>query len=135
VWLLGRSAASENAPDAAPRNPLELGMALQFAVLLAVVLLLATWLRDRLGNVGVLLAAAIAGVSDVDAPMLSVAALLDHGLPPATAALAIGIAVASNTLAKAVLSAVLGGRAVAMRISAALLVMLIAGAAGLVGSL
>ena len=59
------------------------------------------------GDGGLLIASALSGLADVDSATVTVSGMLG-ALSPQTASLAIGLAVMSNTLAKAVYASVLG---------------------------
>lgn len=129
AWWLSRGQAGTEAPMERPRNPLELASALQFAVLLAVVQLVAGWLRRQFGDAGLLALATLSGIADVDALTLSVASMVDRGLGLGAAAAAIGLAVLSNTIAKAVIAAWLGGGAMARPVALTYAVMVAAAGA------
>ena len=84
--------------------------AAKFGLLFAGVLLAMTLVQQRFPSGGTYVVAALAGTSDVDAITLSMATLARQGdAPLRTAALAILIAVLSNTLVKCGISAALGG--------------------------
>ena len=106
-----RAANSEQAPSAEPplKNPFELGPALRFAVLLAVILLLVEVGRRELGDVGVYLVAILSGLTDVDAITLSLSRSALHELDAQVAVRGIALAVISNSLIKGVLIAIVGG--------------------------
>ncbi len=110
------------------RNPLELRAALGWAALLAALSLLSRALYAWLGSAGLYALAALSGVADVDAIGLSVARMVPASLDAHTASLAISVAVLANTLAKACLATLLGGRALALRGGAILLATFAAGA-------
>lgn len=114
------------------RNPFEIGVALQFGALLALMMLLAEAARQWLGDRGVLALAALAGLGDVDAIALSVARMARHGLDEQLAAGAILLAAASNTAVKVVLAAALGNARMALRLALVLGPALLGGAAALV---
>lgn len=101
------------AEAAGPRvtNPFRLAEALKFAALYGVVLLLVAAAGHWLGTWGVVVAAVVAGFTDVDAITLSLAGTAGAGLAPAQAALTIGVAALSNTAAKAAYAGWLGSPA------------------------
>jgi uncharacterized membrane protein (DUF4010 family) len=101
-----RGAAREPAAEAADANPLEFRAALQMAILFQVVLLLVGYVEDVFGRSGLLVSGAVLGLTDVDALTVSMARGAAGGMPLASAADAVTIGVASNTLLKA---AVVGG--------------------------
>ncbi|MDX1545827.1 MAG: MgtC/SapB family protein [Rhodothermales bacterium] len=82
-------------------NPFELGPALTFGALYAVILLAANAARLYFGDAGVYASSIASGLADVDAITLSMAELSrNDGLDPATATRAIVLAAASNTVVK-----------------------------------
>lgn len=110
-------------------NPLQLRAALLFGLLLVVLFVATEGLRLWLGDRGAYAVAAVAGIVDVDAVTLAMAADASRGaLEPRTAQLAIAIAVLVNTGAKAVLAAALGGLPMLRSASAVLGTTLLAGA-------
>ncbi len=103
-------AMDRDAQEMVLKNPFEFGMVLRFGVLLAVVFILAAWLKREFGQTGIYALSAISGILDVDAITLTLAR---SGGPM----LGILIAVAMNTLAKAGIGMVAGGRTVAALLS------------------
>jgi len=114
------------------RNPLELGPALGFGLLLALVLLLGKALQSGFGEAGVLALAAASGITDVDAITLSLARMSGDDLAPRVAVLGVVIAGAVNSLAKATFATVIGGREIGLRVGVPLVV---SGVGGLVATL
>jgi uncharacterized membrane protein (DUF4010 family) len=110
------------------RNPLELQAALGWAALLAALTLLSRALYVWLGSAGLFILAVISGLADVDAIGLSLARMVPASIDAETAARAIACAALANTLAKGMLAALLGGRALALRGGAILLATFAAGA-------
>lgn len=93
-----------------PDNPAELGPALVFGALYAVVLVAIAVAKDYFGNSGIYVVALISGATGIDAITLSTANLSEAGtLPADTAWRAIVIACLSNLLFKTGIAAVLGG--------------------------
>jgi len=93
------------------KNPMELGQALQFGLLFAVVLFVSRAAHHYFGSAGVYVASALAGLTDVDAITVSAARMaLDQILASHTANAAILLACASNTLVKGGIAVVIGGR-------------------------
>jgi uncharacterized membrane protein (DUF4010 family) len=84
------------------KNPFELGPALTFGLIYAVILLAANTARLYLGNTGIYLSSIVSGLADVDAITLSLAELSQdaHDLDLNTAARGIVLAAVSNTLVK-----------------------------------
>ncbi len=107
LWRRQRS--TETASVTAGENPFELGEAIRFGLLFGVITFVAKAAQVYLGDAGLYLAGAIAGLTDVDAIALSMAQLAHADFDSAgVAARAIVIAVASNTLFKAGMVAFLG---------------------------
>jgi uncharacterized membrane protein (DUF4010 family) len=96
-WLAGRDG------EAAPlvlKDPFELSVILRFALILTAVMLAAKLAAQAFGQGGVLSLAALAGSADVDPILLSMSQGVSRGGNPDAAALAVLVAVATNTLAK-----------------------------------
>ena len=92
--------------------PFELSAALGFGIYLALVTVLVDLARERLGETGLVASALLAGLADVDALSISMAQAHDAGhVATPLAALAVGAAVVSNLVAKAVLARTAGGPA------------------------
>jgi uncharacterized membrane protein (DUF4010 family) len=127
-WVLWRRRRSpETAEVNAGANPFELGQAIRFGLLFGVVTFAAKGAQVYLGDAGLYLAGAVAGLTDVDAIALSMAQLA--AATPESAAVAartILIAVASNTLFKAGMAAFLGAPYLRRVVLGTTLVMLIA---------
>lgn len=110
-------------------NPLDLTTALAFGAVLAVVLLAIHFLEAWLGAGGVYAAAAMSGVTDVDALTISVSRLVGNNVSSTSGAVAIFIAASVNTVVKAGISLVAGGRPVGFRVIAVYVAVLLAGGA------
>jgi uncharacterized membrane protein (DUF4010 family) len=109
AWLWSRQRTEHKAEVSAGSNPFELGEAIRFGLLFGVITFVAKAAQVYLGDAGLYLAGAIAGLTDVDAIALSMAQLAasdSTSLDPA--ARTIVIAVASNTLFKAGMVGFLG---------------------------
>ncbi|HEX4895702.1 MAG TPA: DUF4010 domain-containing protein [Solimonas sp.] len=101
------------------KNPAEIGSALGFALLFAVVLVLTAWVNDVAGTAGLYGLALLSGLTDVDAISLSALRLFrDESIAATTACLAIVLAYGANLVFKLGASAVLGGRELARRLAA-----------------
>ncbi len=112
-------------------NPLELTAALLFGAVLAAVLLAVHYLREWLGTSGVHAAAAVSGVTDVDALTISVSRLVGADLAVADGVVAIFIAAAVNTVVKGGIALIAGTRPLGLRVIAAYAAVIAAGAASL----
>ena len=91
------------------KNPLQLGMALQFGLLLAVVLVLSEAMKEWFGNQGVYILSVISGLLDVDAITLSLSRSARSGLETEVAITGIVLACATNTFFKGILFAWIAG--------------------------
>jgi len=101
AFFLRRTAAGEPPPLPRSRNPAELGTALRFGALYAVVLVVSAWLSDLAGERGLYAAALASGLVDIDPITLSSLNLAAEGrLPAANAVAAIGLAYAANVAFK-----------------------------------
>ena len=100
----------EQAEDVKLSNPFSLGPALKFAGFFVVILLVAKVAKDQLGNKGLYLASLASGLADVDAITLSVTEQAKSGdLLRNVAAMAITIAVISNSVVKSGIAVYSGG--------------------------
>lgn len=105
--------------------------ALVLGATIAAVQLVAAALRAWLGEGGLLLTAAVAGLADTHAPAVGFATLSAQGrIAPAQAVAPILVALTANTVSKAVVAAASGGRTFARPVIAGLAVVLLATWAG-----
>jgi len=93
-------------------NPFELGPAIRFGLLYAVILVVARLAQEYLGQGGIYASSVVAGLADVDAITLTMAELSQPGggVPLSTAGHAVTLAALANTFVKAVI-VVVGGTA------------------------
>lgn len=105
-----RERKRERLEGARVTNPFQLKTALQFALLFALILLLAKAAEEYLGTRGLYIASALAGVTQLDAITLTLAHQVGTGLDVNVAARGLAIAAATNSLFKAGLALVLGSR-------------------------
>jgi len=110
-------------------NPFELGPAIKFGLIYALVLLLSKAAQVYIGDQGLYITSFLAGLADVDAITLSIADLtrIGGGTPLLTGKIAIVLAAISNTASKGVLVFSLGSKALRKYIWPVLLLMLIIG--------
>lgn len=113
-------------------NPFELGTALKFAALVAVVMVAAEAVRRYVGEAGLYALAGASGLADVDAITLSLARMAGGEIDRRTAALAIGLAVSVNTAVKVGLVFWAGGRGIGLRVAAVSAAAVAAGALAVV---
>ncbi|MDP6602955.1 MAG: DUF4010 domain-containing protein [Rhodospirillales bacterium] len=134
-WLaLGRrpGRSTESVPELAPRNPLDLKLALQFGLLLSAVLILSRAFKEWAGETGLYALATVSGLADVDAIIISLAEMFrDAGVTAPIAAAAIVLAAATNTLVKPVLVAFIAGPRMGLLVAGPLAAALAGGAAAL----
>jgi uncharacterized membrane protein (DUF4010 family) len=131
-WLWARNKRRERGEVKPGSNPFELDEAIKFGLLFGVVLLVARAAQVYLGDMGLYIAAAVAGLTDVDAITLAMANLVQSDASNLhVAARAIVIAVMANTLTKSGMAIGLGSpelRRITLPIAGLLLVTGTAGA-------
>lgn len=109
------------------RNPFALTLAFRFGLAYAGIIFGAQAARLYFGEGGLYAASVLAGLTEVDAITLSVARFHQEGLAGYSAATAITLAAMTNSLVKAAITAWLGGRALALRVTGGLLLTVMAG--------
>ena len=119
---LRRAERAGERPEVEVGNPLSLWSALTWGAVFCAILVVSKLATLQFGNRGFLIAALASGLADVDAVTLAAAeqggsALLDVG----AAALAVTLAVLSNTIVKAVTALIAGGRAFGLQVFVVLL--------------
>ena len=108
---------SNELPELDLRNPTELGTALTFGAVYAIVLLLSAALSEHAGSLGLYAVAIVSGLTDVDAITLSSLRLFGQGKLAATeATTAILLAMLANLTFKLGIVVSVAGRALALRI-------------------
>jgi uncharacterized membrane protein (DUF4010 family) len=113
------------------RNPFGFWAVIGFAAFLAVVIVLGRMIGERFGGSGAIIGAAFVGFADVDSTTVSISRLTPEPLSAESATLAMLAAVASNTVSKVAISAIIGRRRFAYLIAGLALVCLIGGAVAL----
>ncbi|ABA58966.1 membrane protein [Nitrosococcus oceani ATCC 19707] len=109
-YWLWRGAKRQSTPHLVLDNPCDLGMAVKFGGLLALVILAAHALKEWFGEIGLYVAAGISGISDVDAISLTLARMAQEDSQVlAVAAIGIFLAAMVNTLVKGGLAWGIGG--------------------------
>lgn len=109
AWLFRQHRTDQKASVKSGSNPFELGEAVKFGLIFGVVTFVAKAAQVYLGNAGLYLAGALAGLTDVDPIVLSMANLSQgDAAMTGAAARAILIAVLSNTLVKTGMAVSLG---------------------------
>jgi uncharacterized membrane protein (DUF4010 family) len=127
--LLRRGGEGSKNPDLKLDNPFDLGTALKFAALIAVVMLAARLVTAFAGERGLYALAAASGLVDVDAITLSLSRLAEGEITPMVASIGIAIAAAVNSLVKIVLVFTAGPRQLGVMVTIATALALAAGAA------
>ncbi|WP_330203147.1 MgtC/SapB family protein [Cyanobacterium sp. Dongsha4] len=94
-------------------NPVELGLAVQYALILIVLSLLIKAGEQWFGETGVYLVSALSGLADVDAVSISLARAVNQNMSLSVAKISIFIAVFMNTLVKIALTRFIGGKELA----------------------
>ncbi|AFZ53585.1 MgtC/SapB family protein [Cyanobacterium aponinum] len=94
-------------------NPVELGLAVQYALILIVLSLLIKAGEQWFGETGVYLVSALSGLADVDAVSISLARAVNQNMSLSVAKISIFIAVFMNTLVKVALTRFIGGKELA----------------------
>ncbi len=127
LYIRQRAYAKE---DLAFSNPFELGPALKFGVLYAVILLISTAARVLFGNTGIYVSSFVSGIVDVDAIALSMVDLVraPTNLDLSVATRAITIATLASTLFKGVFALASGSPALRRALWPGMALMLAAGA-------
>jgi uncharacterized membrane protein (DUF4010 family) len=125
----GDSAAEDVDP---PQNPFHLLPAITFGVLYAAILVATSVAQTRFGDAGLYVSSFVSGLADVDAVTLSMARLSGPAetVSPETAARAILLAAAANTLLKGAIVVATGSTAIRRPILVGML-LLVATAAGM----
>jgi uncharacterized membrane protein (DUF4010 family) len=109
-WRALRREGTTSDGQVALENPFALLPALKWGGLLAIILVASAVARAEFGSRGLLVAAAVSGFADVDAINVAVSRQAARGdLPTSFAALAITVAVLSNTLVKGGIAVASGG--------------------------
>ncbi|WP_022684453.1 MgtC/SapB family protein [Sphingobium bisphenolivorans] len=112
-------------------NPLGFTPALILAALVAGLSLAARWALEHFGQEGMAVVLTLTGISDVDAAVMTMAGLPPHAIGDRTAGFVLGGAVLANTLAKGVITVVIGWGHGGMRAALPLFAALVAAAASL----
>lgn len=128
ILLLRSRAGTEDGQETfVERNPLGLVTSIKMTLAFQATLMLIEFVRSQYGSSGVLVSAALLGLSDTDALTLSMNRLGSTTSAVSLAAEAIAIGVSSNALVKLVIAMALGGPAYRMRAAAGLGVLLTLG--------
>jgi uncharacterized membrane protein (DUF4010 family) len=131
VALAWRSLRGDTAEPSMLKNPLQLRNAIEMALLFQVVLFAVFYMREWVGDVGMLASGFVLGLTDVDALTLSMTRSVSSGTTIESACRAITAGVIANSLMKAGIAITIGTRRFALQAAAGLIAMAAAGAAAL----
>ena len=129
--LSWRSLRGSTAEQPKPKNPLQLRDAIAMALLFQVVLFAVFYLRQWIGEGGLMAGGFVLGLTDVDALTLSMTRSVQTGTTIVAAGRAIATGVIANSLLKAVIAAAAGSGRFRWRAGGSLIGMAAAGAAAL----
>lgn len=99
LWSMRKNSEMQKNVSTDVANPLRLGNAIQMAIAFQVAMVILSLVRDKWGAIGLYPAAAVLGLTDVDALTVSMSRLNGDTLP-IIAARAIAIGILANTLLK-----------------------------------
>ena len=118
---------TDEAADMKLSNPFELGPAIKFGILYAIILVVAKAAQFYFQEAGLYAAAVVAGLADVDAITLSMAELAgaEGGVTTSTAARAVVLAAISNTIVKGGIALSVGSKTLRVALLPPLVVMLL----------
>ncbi|HYE88691.1 MAG TPA: MgtC/SapB family protein [Vicinamibacterales bacterium] len=129
--LSWRSLRGTRAEPSKPKNPLQFRSAIEMALLFQAVLFAVFYLREWVGESGLMVGGFVLGLTDVDALTLSMTRSVGHRTTLDAAARAIAIGIVANSLMKAAIAAVMGAGRFKWLAAAALGAMAAAGAGAL----
>ena len=121
LWIWNRHADGVSQPVEQNKNPLALGAAFFFGFLLMLIMLLTHTLLAWLGDAGIILLSAIAGITDVDPITLTLSRQTPSLISINTAIAGIFIAATVNSLIKMSMALFIGNRALTKYIAAPML--------------
>src|SRR5262249_21380237 len=117
VIFVARSSKSSTAIEPGLGRVFDLRLAIVFAITISATLFLCGLLNRSYGNAGLLLGAALSGFADTHATAISIASLVAAGKMKASAAVVPILAgFTTNTMTKALVAFVVGGRQFAWRV-------------------
>ena len=117
-WIYRSGTMQVGGGEMPVKNPFHLKRAAAWGLALASVLLVSAAARAWFGDRGLMMAAGLSGLADVDPITLAVSSQVHGvGLPATTATLAIVLAIGTNTLAKSGFAWISGGRAFGQKLA------------------
>jgi uncharacterized membrane protein (DUF4010 family) len=106
-------------------KPLDLVAALKFGVIFSIVIFTSKFMSETFGDSGIYITSVVSSLVDTDAITITLSNLSKNlTVTPELAATGIAVAAFTNTFMKAVYTTVLGSRAVAIRTTASVLIMI-----------
>ena len=129
--LAWRSLRGSRAEPSPLKNPLQFRAAIEMALLFQVVLFAVYYMREWVGETGLLASGFVLGLTDVDALTLSMTRSVRTGTSVDAASRAIAIGIVANSLMKAGIAFAIGSGRFRWQAGGALLAMAAAGAASL----
>jgi len=122
-----RALQQKTESEARDGRAFSLSTALGFALTLSVILVASAALREWFGEMGIIVAAALAGFVDTHSAAISVASLVASGKMSATdAVFPILAGLSTNTMSKMALAGISGGRSFALRVIPGLIIVALA---------
>lgn len=131
VGLAWRSLTANHAKPSSVKNPLQLLSAIEMALLFQAVLFAVFYVREGMGESGLMASGFVLGLTDVDALTLSMTRSVSGGTTVDAACRAIATGIVANALMKAGIAITLGGARFRWHAGLSLVAMAAAGAAGL----
>jgi uncharacterized membrane protein (DUF4010 family) len=131
LGLAWRSLHGSRVEPSKLKNPLQFRNAIEMALLFQVVLFAVFYMREWVGDVGMLASGFVLGLTDVDALTLSMTRSVRTGTTIESACRAITAGIIANSLMKAGIAVAIGTRRFAWQAAAGLIAMAAAGAAAL----
>ncbi|MCA1760911.1 MAG: DUF4010 domain-containing protein [Bacteroidales bacterium] len=128
LWKSGREKDDKQKPPLKLKNPFQIRTAILFAVLLAIILLLAEAMKVWFGDEGIYVLSFVSGLMDVDAITLSLSKMAIEGLTEQVAVTGIVLAAVTNTIIKGLMFAFITNVKLSVKL---ILVMVGSGVAGI----
>ena len=132
VGLAWRSLGGTHSDGNGVRNPLQLKSAIELALLFQVVLYVVYYVRQWVGDAGLMATGFVLGLTDVDALTLSMTRGVATGISIEMACRAILMGIIGNSILKAIIALAMGTRRFGVQAGVALIAMAAAGAVVLV---
>jgi uncharacterized membrane protein (DUF4010 family) len=108
-WLWRSSGRQQHEPEIEMKNPFQIKTALQFGLLLGLILLLSEAMKEWFGDSGIYILSVVSGLMDVDAITLSLSKMAKDSISETVAVMGIVLASAVNTLVKGFIFSFIAG--------------------------